>query len=102
MLRRHGYDTLSLMIVSQRMEAQNFAAENTHGVPLSLAKGRPRLLREWKTIRAMTYIYCEELHGHKPGLCAECQGLLNYASIRLDRCRFGEEKPTCAKCPVHC
>jgi hypothetical protein len=25
-----------------------------------------------------------------------------YASVRLDRCRFGAAKPTCAHCPVHC
>ena len=24
------------------------------------------------------------------------------AGVRLERCRFGEEKPTCANCPVHC
>ena len=29
-------------------------------------------------------------------------GLLDYAAIRLERCRFGMEKPVCAKCPVHC
>jgi hypothetical protein len=28
--------------------------------------------------------------------------LLDYATVRLERCRFGEAKPTCAKCPVHC
>jgi hypothetical protein len=27
---------------------------------------------------------------------------MNYVSLRLDRCRFGKDKPTCAKCPVHC
>jgi len=28
--------------------------------------------------------------------------LLAYAQLRLQRCRFGADKPTCAKCPVHC
>ena len=23
-------------------------------------------------------------------------------AVRLERCRFGPEKPTCANCPVHC
>ena len=27
---------------------------------------------------------------------------MRYVSVRLDRCRFGPDKPTCAKCPVHC
>jgi hypothetical protein len=28
--------------------------------------------------------------------------LMNYALCRLERCPFGEDKTTCAKCPVHC
>lgn len=28
--------------------------------------------------------------------------LLSYSQLRLDVCRFGEEKPTCKQCPVHC
>lgn len=27
---------------------------------------------------------------------------MDYAALRLERCRFGVEKPTCARCPVHC
>lgn len=59
-----------------------------------------RLAREWKTVRAMIHIYCRNQHG--PELCADCQSLLGYVRLRLDRCRFGEDKPTCARCPVHC
>ncbi len=59
-----------------------------------------RLAREWKTVAAMIRIYCREHHAG--GLCAECQDLMRYVRLRLDRCRFGEGKPTCAKCPVHC
>jgi hypothetical protein len=61
-----------------------------------------RLNREWKTLEAMLKIYCRDQHGASHVLCLECQELLNYANMRLDRCRFGVEKPTCAKCPVHC
>lgn len=35
-------------------------------------------------------------------LCAECSQLLEYAHNRLDHCKFGENKPTCKKCPIHC
>ncbi len=51
----------------------------------------------------MVLCYCQDLH-HTLGkaLCPDCEALLSYASVRLDRCRFGEMKPTCAKCPVHC
>jgi hypothetical protein len=27
---------------------------------------------------------------------------MEYARRRLDKCPFGEEKPTCADCPIHC
>jgi hypothetical protein len=63
-------------------------------------KATPRLAREFKTIKAMVQIYCRDHHGQN--LCDQCQGLMDYARLRLDRCRFGAEKPTCAKCPVHC
>lgn len=61
-----------------------------------------RLNREWKTMETMIRIHCRDQHGSSTTLCAECQGLLDYACVRLERCRFGEEKPTCAQCPVHC
>jgi hypothetical protein len=60
-----------------------------------------RLEREWQTIERMIGIYCRDHHQHGD-LCTECQSLLDYATVRLDRCQFGAEKPTCAKCPVHC
>ena len=36
------------------------------------------------------------------GLCEECQELLTYAHKRLSFCKFGDEKTTCQKCPIHC
>lgn len=32
----------------------------------------------------------------------ERSDVLSYAMARLNYCRFGEEKPTCKICPVHC
>src|SRR5581483_1797518 len=61
-----------------------------------------RLAREWQTMSAMVRLYCRYLHGGENEPCPECEGFLEYAKLRLERCRFGEEKPTCAKCPVHC
>jgi hypothetical protein len=61
-----------------------------------------RLTREWRTMTAMVRVFCRDRHHTASGLCAECQPFLDYASVRLERCRFGPEKPTCAKCPVHC
>lgn len=28
--------------------------------------------------------------------------LLSYAERRLTRCKFGEQKPACKRCPIHC
>jgi hypothetical protein len=66
----------------------------------------PRLRREQRTIEAMLRIWCRAhpLHVRAPRceLCAGCEGLYEYASYRLFRCPYGEEKPTCKKCPIHC
>ncbi len=62
-----------------------------------------RLERERETIRKMIEIYCWRKHKSRRGeLCNECSELLRYAYERLEKCPFGEEKPTCKKCPVHC
>lgn len=63
---------------------------------------KARLAREWQTMVAMVRIYCRDKHQTTGSLCAECQQFLNYANVRLERCHYGPEKPTCAKCPVHC
>jgi hypothetical protein len=60
-----------------------------------------RVIREKRTIRAMLQIYCRARHG-LTSLCADCQELLDYAHCRLDRCPFGNDKPTCVNCPIHC
>jgi hypothetical protein len=64
---------------------------------------RGRLRREWRTLDAMIAIYCARLHGgRRRALCPECAELRAYAEQRLLRCPFGEGKPTCAHCQVHC
>jgi predicted amidophosphoribosyltransferase len=61
-----------------------------------------RLAHEWETLKAMVQIYCRAHHSPAAGRCPACDEFLSYATGRLERCRFGPEKPTCAKCPVHC
>ncbi|NVJ58727.1 MAG: nitrous oxide-stimulated promoter family protein [Vibrionaceae bacterium] len=61
-----------------------------------------KLLTEHKTVCAMMYIYCRSHHDTNGKLCNECQELLSYAETRLDRCPYGQKKPTCNKCPIHC
>ena len=63
-------------------------------------------MREERTIAAMMEMYCRDHHGgasrDEDGLCGDCAELLAYARVRLDRCRYGTDKPTCAACPTHC
>jgi hypothetical protein len=62
-----------------------------------------RRAREFKTIAVMLRMYCHVHHGspHAP-LCRDCIELHDYARRRLERCLFGEAKPTCVNCTVHC
>ena len=63
----------------------------------------PRLAREYRTMQCMVEIYCRDHHGSGEGApCAECRVFLEYAERRLEKCPYGERKPTCAKCPIHC
>lgn len=60
-----------------------------------------RRRREQRTLEAMMRMYCRRHHRSQP-LCAECSALARYSQRRLQRCVFGDEKPTCANCLVHC
>lgn len=76
-----------------------FAAEMT--------KQMDRLLWERKTVKKMVVLYCRHHHGIVPSLsgrqlCPSCRELLDYATIRIDTCRFGAEKPACSVCSSHC
>ena len=63
-----------------------------------------RLRREYRTLQCMTRIYCGRHHDHPAGsaLCADCARLMDYARRRLEKCPYGPDKPTCARCPIHC
>ncbi|MBD1558782.1 nitrous oxide-stimulated promoter family protein [Vibrio sp. S9_S30] len=60
---------------------------------------RGKLTTEFKTVSAMIGIHCKAHHSQP---CSNCQSLENYAETRLDRCPYGENKPTCNRCPIHC
>ena len=61
-----------------------------------------RRARELQTIRVMVKMYCRDHHGAPDPLCARCAELIEYAGRRLERCVFGDAKPTCTNCTVHC
>ncbi|HOX48212.1 MAG TPA: nitrous oxide-stimulated promoter family protein [Spirochaetia bacterium] len=56
---------------------------------------------EAATLAVMLGAYCARRHGGKEP-CESCAELLAYARKRLAACRYGEDKPTCARCPTHC
>lgn len=63
---------------------------------------------EFKTIKAMVTVYCQKHHGITVSIsgqktpCASCAEFILYANEKLDRCPYGQNKPTCNKCPIHC
>jgi len=61
-----------------------------------------RITRERATVEAMARIYCSAHHGSRKQLCPECEEFLRYADLRLEKCPFQENKPTCANCSTHC
>jgi hypothetical protein len=64
--------------------------------------GATRLARERRTMSLMVDDWCREHHPSAAVPCEECRTFLAYADARLDHCPYGEDKPTCANCPVHC
>jgi hypothetical protein len=62
-----------------------------------------RRKRELRTIQVMIRMYCRRHHADsRIRLCQECAALFDYAERRLELCVFGEAKPTCVNCSVHC
>ncbi|MEO3947595.1 nitrous oxide-stimulated promoter family protein [Gorillibacterium sp. CAU 1737] len=70
-----------------------------------------RIKREKQIVGQMIGLYCRGHHlkraqkeekAEPSSLCLECEELLAYAHLRLDRCKFGEEKTFCERCSVHC
>ncbi len=61
-----------------------------------------RLEREDKTVKAMIEIYCRDKHSRTIDSCPECREIYDYASYRILRCPHKENKPSCAKCEIHC
>lgn len=60
--------------------------------------------REKVTVEKMVGIYCKG-NGHtddREKLCNDCDALLQYAFLRIEKCPFIEDKPFCANCRVQC
>ena len=59
--------------------------------------------KEIEVVRMMIELYCHRNHKTKHhDLCPECQELLEYVEFRRSKCPWGDNKPFCANCPIHC
>lgn len=61
-----------------------------------------QLAVEHQTIAKMTKIYCQHFHKVPYTNCQSCQAFVGYAEKKLDRCVYGQAKPACKNCPIHC
>ncbi|MBO4960819.1 MAG: nitrous oxide-stimulated promoter family protein [Flavobacteriales bacterium] len=60
---------------------------------------------QMRVVEKMIRYYCAAHHDgrdKKDGLCGECGELLQYARHRLNKCPYGESKPNCSQCKIHC
>ena len=63
---------------------------------------KTRRKRESAVVQSMIMMYCKAHHHTQDKLCEDCMELSAYAEKRLLSCMFGEVKPVCKECPVHC
>ena len=61
-----------------------------------------RIEKQKYVIQKMIELFCKKNHKSQKAFCNECYELLNYANKRLDNCTFGNEKPNCNNCTIHC
>ncbi len=63
---------------------------------------KSRREREKIIVSEMIRMYCAGNHPNHVGLCEQCLGLSVYSEKRLLSCMYGDKKPVCKECPVHC
>lgn len=62
---------------------------------------KSRIDREKEVVGRMIEIYCHKKLGMVE-VSEEYKALQVYAHKRLDMCKFGNDKPACKRCPIHC
>ena len=63
---------------------------------------KSRREREKIIVQTMITMYCAGNHTGVNSLCDDCKALATYAEKRLLSCLYGDLKPVCKECPVHC
>ena len=64
-------------------------------------KNNNRIDVEKTTVEKMIILYCSK-HHTETSPCDKCIELIDYSRLKLDKCKFGEAKPVCSRCSVHC
>ena len=54
---------------------------------------------EKRMVEYMIHYFCKK---HHKGEACECEELIHYAHMRIDKCPFMETKTFCSNCKVHC
>jgi hypothetical protein len=62
---------------------------------------KSKIEREKAVVGRMIELYCKNRLGMAE-VSEEYKALETYAHKRLDMCKFGNNKPNCKKCPIHC
>lgn len=60
-----------------------------------------RIENEKAVVAKMIRLYYRRKLGLREPSTEEME-LLSYAERRLTHCKFGEQKPACKRCPIHC
>ena len=60
-----------------------------------------KIAYEKRIVERMIRLYCRK-HEKNSQFCDDCRQLLLYAHTRLARCKYGDTKPTCRLCSIHC
>ena len=60
-----------------------------------------RIEKQKEVVSLMIKLYCNENHSSNK-LCSCCEELQGYAYNRIDNCRHGDNKTSCAKCLTPC
>ena len=63
---------------------------------------KSRREREQIIVLEMIRMYCAGNHSNGNVLCEECSEIAVYSEKRLLSCMYGDSKPVCKECPVHC
>jgi hypothetical protein len=63
---------------------------------------RKKINSEKNIVKMMILYYCKKKHFSKNDLCCDCEKLIEYSWLKLDKCPYGENKPACSKCEIHC